>query len=97
MTDWRIIGSTIGLVVFAAPTTALAYNDAAFTEGAGQSGVALKNAIAMMFHASVLLLAAWTIWGLAREWMDGSLGQRQLLINSVRMASLVVILGFFIR
>lgn len=84
-------------VVTALPAIAFAYDDTAFTEGAGQSGVALKNAIAMMFHASVLLLAAWTIWGLAREWMDGSLGQRQLLINAVRMASLVVILGFFIR
>ena len=93
----RYLIAVLALGFAAAPALAFAFDDIAFTQGAGQSGIAFKNAIAMMFHASLLLLAAWTIWGLAREWMDGHLGQRQLLVNSVRMAGLVVLVGFFIR
>lgn len=94
----RRSASAIVLVVLVlTSSSAVAYDDAAFVQGAGQSGVALKNTIAMIFHATLLLIAGWTIWGLVREWLDGALAQRQVLVNAMRTAGLVVILGFFIR
>ena len=74
-----------------------AFDDAAFEVGAGQSGAALRFALAAIIATLAFLWASWLAVGAYRGWADGSLDAGAAMLTVLRGLLVLAVIGMFVR